>query len=456
MFELARTAARALLRSEMAHPGREKPPPDRPEPEKTARPAANDLDGAIRQVRDRQERERLHGELASLRGDRENDRFHVVVFGTGSAGKTSLINAFLGHDVGQTGPTIGTTRGGETHSHTIVGLEGTLVLTDTPGISEVGKQGSVREAEARQTAARADLILFVVEADMVRTELEVLELLCQLEKRTIVVLNKKDRYNGPDLEAILERLRRRVTGLVPAEDIVPVAAAPRPIPVRVVRPDGSIESVLEFEQPDLEPLEERIAAILEREGGTLRAGNLLLRAYLLRKAAQLEIERQRNAQAEAIIERFQWMAAGTIFANPVPELDMVAAGAVEYRMISEIGGVYEANLSPAHIRMIAEQMIHTLIRRRVVTVITAMLGGLFKTTLIAYAAGGAVEAVTIAYLTHVTGHAFHEYFRNGQDWGEGGMQAALARQLDSRKRTTFLKEFVRQALARLGGPTARK
>ena len=30
----------------------------------------------------------------------------------------------------------------------------------------------------------------------------------------------------------------------------------------------------------------------------------------------------------------------------------------------------------------------------------------------------------MAYLTHVSGEAFAEYFRGGQTWGDGGMQAA--------------------------------
>jgi small GTP-binding protein len=415
----------------------------------------DDLDATIARLRDQAARAQLHGELETLRGDREDRRFHVVVFGTGSVGKTSLINALLGQEVGETAPTMGTTRGRECHSHTIEGVEGTLVLTDTPGLSDAGRGGAAREGEARQLAARADLLLFVIDQDLTRTEREALDLLTRLEKRTIVVLNKKDRFNGPDLEAILSRLRARLAGVIGREDIVAVAAAPRPIPVRVIRPDGRTESVLEYERPDLEALEERIAAILEREGDALRAGNLLLRAYLLRKMAQAELDRERQAQAEEIVDRYQWVAAGAIFANPVPELDMVAAGAVEYRMISEIAAVYGADLSSEHIRLIAQQMIEMLVRRKVVTVITALVAGWFKTTLVAFAAAGAVEGVTIAYLTHVTGHVFLEYFRRGQDWGEGGMQAALARQLDASRRADFLREFAGQAFSRLGRAGAR-
>ena len=55
----------------------------------------------------------------------------------------------------------------------------------------------------------------------------------------------------------------------------------------------------------------------------------------------------------------------------------------------------------------------------------------------------------MAYLTHISGHAFSEYFARGQSWGDGGMQAALIRQFDLNSRTEFLQEFAKQALDRV-------
>ena len=77
---------------------------------------------------------------------------------------------------------------------------------------------------------------------------------------------------------------------------------------------------------------------------------------------------------------------------------------------------------------------------------TSLIAGLFKSSLVGYAAGGAVQAVTMAYLTHVSGLTFAEYFARGQSWGDGGMQAALVRQFDLNSRAEFLQEFAKQAL----------
>jgi hypothetical protein len=52
----------------------------------------------------------------------------------------------------------------------------------------------------------------------------------------------------------------------------------------------------------------------------------------------------------------------------------------------------------------------------------------------------------MAYLTHISGHAFKDYFARGQSGGDGGMQAALIRQFDLNSRVEFVQEFAKQAL----------
>jgi uncharacterized protein len=403
----------------------------------------------IRQVTDESARAGLNQELSEIQSGQKRREFHVVIFGTGSAGKTSLINAMLGQDVGKTEPTIGTTRRAENHTYTLDGIEGTVYLTDTPGLSEMGEAGSEREREARDLAARADLLVFVLDHDLLRTEYEPLAALVRQGKRSIVVLNKTDRFTETDAAAILAKLKERLRGLVPADDIVAGAAAPRPLPVRLKRVDGSTETVLEEQPPELSALRARIGQILRREGDTLRAGNLLLRAHLLSRKAQDQLAKERDERARDVIEKFQWITAGTVFANPFPALELVANGAVQFQMISELAGVYGVQISTSHVRMIGGQMIQMLLKLGLVETATSLIAGIFKSTLVGYAAAGGVQAVSMAYLTHVSGEAFAEYFRGGQTWGDGGMQAALIRQFDLTSRAEFLQEFAKQAVQKV-------
>lgn len=432
--------------------GRSEPEEKVQAPEDVIRAAevqAEKAQGVVSQVADEEARRRFEAELANLKADRQRKRFHVVVFGTGSSGKTSLINALLGRHVGKTEATFGTTKSGQEHTYTIEGLEGTLAVTDTPGLSEIGQGGADREADARSLAARADLLLFVVDHDLIRSEHEPLAALARQGKRAIVILNKKDLFPPPDREAILAKLRERLAGIVPREDVVAVAAAPRPTHVRLRNADGTTETVLESVPPDLGDLRERIGALLDREGESLRAGNLLLRAHLISQEAQDHLTRERRTRARAVVDRFQWITAGTVFANPIPALDLMAAGAVQFQMISEIAAVYGVELSASHVRMIGGQMIQLLLKLGIVEAATSLVAGVFKSSLVGYAAGGAVQATTMAYLTHISGLTFSEYFERGQSWGDGGMQAALIRQFDLHTRGEFLREFAQQALDRV-------
>jgi small GTP-binding protein len=448
---LGSAAAAVRILWKMGRP--ERPPVRAPEDVvKAAELQAEKAQGVIAQVKDENARDTLERELAALRADRQRRRFHVVVFGTGSAGKTSLINALLGEHVGKTEAVMGTTRKGESHTQTIEGVDGTVILTDTPGLAEMGHEGALREAEARELATKADLLLFVVDHDLIRSEHEPLVALARQGKRSIVVLNKQDRFLDADRDAILDKLRERLAGIVPPKDVVAVAAAPRPIPMRITQPDGSVQTVLEPEPPDISALEERIAAVLRREGDSLRAGNLLLRAHLIGRKAQDQVALERERRAQAVIDRFQWITAATVFTNPIPALDLLANGAVQFQMISELGAVYGVELTTAHARMIGSQMVQTLLKLGMVEAATSLIAGLFKSSLVGYAAGGAVQAVSMAYLTHISGHTFMEYFARGQSWGDGGIQAALIRQFDLNSRAEFLQEFAKQAIHRVLNP----
>ncbi len=374
-------------------------------------------------------------------------RLDLVVLGAAGSGKTSLVRALLDRAEGQAAPA--PAEGGATRE--VRGRQGTVRLTDTPGILAAGESGPGGEAEALDLAIGADLILFVVENDLLRAELSALSTLIERGKRAVVVLNKMDLFAAQDLAAIQAKVRDRLAGLVGPEDVVAVAADPRPVTVRLRKLDGTEETVLEYEAADLQALDARIEAILIGEAGALRAGNVLLGAYLKRKAADERLALERRERVEKIIDKYQWIAAAATVAIPLPQLDLMATGAVEYQMISAIAAEYGADLSPDHVRMISQQMIQSLVKQKVAETAATLLARALKSSVVGYAAGGLIGAVTIAYLTRITGRTFLEYFEHGQDWGQGGMPGALARQIDRHGRAEFLKDFVVRSSGKLVG-----
>ncbi len=292
----------------------------------------------IDRVNDPSQRAKLARELARLHAERQEElnKLSVVVFGTVSAGKTSLINALIGQEVGKTEAVMGTTLEGAAHTYQLRSVDALVELTDTPGMSEAGEGGEARETLARSLAVRADLLLFVVDHDLIRSEYTPLVELARLGKRSIVVLNKKDQFPDADLAAIRSRLRERLSGVIEPEDIVAVAAAPRPLPVRIQRGDGTFETVIEKEDPDIAGLLSRMVELLRGEGKLLHAMNLLVRGRVLEQEAQEQLRRERERRAIEVVDQHQWITAATVFANPIPALDILSGGAVQLEMIAEL------------------------------------------------------------------------------------------------------------------------
>jgi hypothetical protein len=332
------------------------------------------------------------------------------------------------------------------HTYSVEGVDGTLLLTDTPGLGDPGPDGRAREAEALELASRADLVLFVLDHDLTRADRHRLLVLSRLGKRLIAVLNKKDRFPEADHVAILARLRERLEGVLLPEDVVAIAANPAPVPVRVRQLDGTTVTELEFEAPKLDELEKRVAEIFEMEGDSLRASTLLLGARLREQAEQTRLSRQRRDQAQAIIERHQWLAAVTAFANPIPALGPMAAGAVQLRMLSELASAYHVPLSADSLEMVGRQMAETFFRLGLAETAASLIAGIFKFNPLGFAAGGTVQAVTMAYLTRITGAAFLEYLEHGKTWGEGGVQAVVTRHFEASRTSGWFLQFAKAVL----------
>lgn len=368
----------------------------------------------------------------------------VVVFGTGSAGKTSLVNALIGRMVGRVAAPMGTTEVGETYQLKLKGLDREILITDTPGILEAGVAGTEREEIARQLATEADLLLFVVDNDLQKSEYNPLRALAEIGKRSIVVFNKTDLYPAEDREAILARLRYRVRGFVSSMDVVETAA--NPVAVR-------LEAGEVFQpEPDIMPLIRRMAAVLRSEGEDLIADNILLQSQRLGDEARRLLDAQRRRQAEKVVERFQWIGAGVISVTPLPVVDLLATAAVNAQMVVEIGRIYGCELNTERGRELALSLGKTLASLGIVKGAIELVATALQLNLGTFVIGKAIQGVTAAYLTRIAGKSFIEYFRHDQDWGDGGITEVVQRQFQLNKKDEFVKAFIKDAIAQVVEP----
>lgn len=398
------------------------------------------LQQQIAQIQDQVAREALQAQSQRLAAELDQRDLKVTVFGVGSAGKTSLINALLGEAVGKVAAPMGTTTEAQAYRWQWEGLSRGILLTDTPGISEVGVAGTLREQEARQLATAADLVLFVIDDDLRQSEHQLVRSLLDINKRLLIVLNKADRYPDPELEAILARVRSHFQALLAPSDVLAVAAHPAPLPLE----DGGWFQM----DPDLLPLLERMAEVLWAEGDTLIADNLLLQSQRLSTEARRLIDEQRQRQADLIVERYQWIGAGVIAVTPLPGLDLLAAAAINAQMVVELGRVYGCNLSIEEGKELALSLARTLTGLGIVRGAVELLAVGLQTNLATVLAGKALQGISAAYLTRIAGKSFMAYFSRNQNWGDGGMGEVVQEQFRLNQREAFIKAFVSDAIAK--------
>lgn len=398
----------------------------------------------VKQIQDRVSQRALLERSQEIEANLARGDLQVVVFGTGAAGKTSLVNALLGEIVGNVAPTMGTTQAGETYRFKLKGLQREILIADTPGILEAGIAGTQREQLARQLATEADLLLFVVDNDLRQSEYEPLKVLVEIGKRSLLVFNKIDLYTDADREAILVRLGQQLQGLIAASDIVAVAANPQSVQLEsgdVIQPE-----------PEILPLLKRLAAVLRAEGEDLIADNILLQSQRLGEEARKIIDRQRRQQTDKIIDRYQWIGAGVIAITPLPVVDMLATAAVNAQMVREIGRVYGCELNSNRGKELAVSLGKTLVSLGVVKGAVELLAKALQFQVATYIVGKAIQAVTAAYLTRIAGKSFVEYFRHDQDWGDGGITEVVQRQFQLSRKDEFIKAFVKDAIAKVVQP----
>ncbi|MEE3717207.1 GTP-binding protein [Tumidithrix elongata RA019] len=384
----------------------------------------------IAKISDLSSRQDLMQRAEHIASNLEKNQFRIVVFGTGSAGKTSVINALLGKtskDSGKTAATIGTTQTAQTYVYDAERNSDRdavqkskhmrqISLVDTPGIQEMGLSGRGRELEATRLAHAADLLIFVTAGDLTAVEYQQFKYLVGLGKRVILAFNKTDCYLPTDLALVEAKLAERTTGFLSAQDIVAIAAQPNPIKVRQydtlasTSPNAQpVKEWLETLPPDIAALKERIEQILSSEWEQLLLKNTHLQIQALKREAQLALQKLQRTEAEKVLTRYQVIVATTTFANPLPALDLVASAAINTQLLIEISRIYDRPFNLKQAQQTASIIAQSLLQLGCVELATTAIATCLKTNAVTYAIGGSVQAIASAYLTHIGGQSFITY-----------------------------------------------
>ncbi len=431
------------------------------------------------------ERAGLEAELTSL--DRMLDKLErqviqIAVFGMVGRGKSSLLNALLGQEIFETGPThgvtqtvqsaewrvsreaVGSSRGGGSEILRVA-LPGSgqsaIELIDSPGIDEV--DGETRERLARELAKQADLILFVVAGDITNIEFQALLELRQASKPMLLVFNKIDQYPQADRQAIYEKIRdERLRELLSPDEIVMAAASPL-VAQAVRRPDGQLSAQLSRGAAQVSELKLRILEILDREGKSLVALNTMLYADDINEQVVQRKMAIRNRSADQVIWNTVMTKAVAIAINPITVLDIFTSAIIDGTMIFTLSRLYGITMTQQG----AVELLQKILLSMGSVTATELLGilglGSLKgflglsapatggASLLPYMAISLTQASIGGVASYSIGQVAKTYLANGATWGPDGPKAVVDRILASLDEASILSRIKDELRVKLEG-----
>jgi uncharacterized protein (DUF697 family) len=268
----------------------------------------------------------------------------------------------------------------------------------------------------------------------------------------VVALNKSDLYTADELERLLTAVREKVAGLVQPDDVLAVAAQPRPQQVAEIDETGNERLVERERDPDIEPLRLRLWDIFENEGKTLAALNASLFAAELSDQVGRRILNARREIGDKLCRTYCVAKGVAVAFNPVPVADLFAAAFIDVGMVVHLSRVYDLPLSKRE----AGSLVSVIVAEAAALMGTVWALHFVSSALKVGTAGlstvvtaGAQGAIAY-YSTYVVGQIAAEYLALGKSWGEGGPKAVVRDILDSLDRDTVLTEARKEIRARIG------
>lgn len=340
----------------------------------------------------------------------------VVLAGTVSAGKSTLVTALLPGARVVTSPVAGSTRELERHEWTTPAGD-RVTLVDLPGFQEVG---GVLESLAREEALRAHAVVYLCEGDLTREQFNALQRFAAIGKPLILAVNKSDRLDPGEQALVKGRLRERLDVLdAPVEVVFITSGGQRPV-IRVL-PDGREVTEQRPVAPEVEALRQALQRRLEQDPEALE--RLRDVAVFTLAAAKLDeaLVRRRRERAEALVADYARKAVVGATAAVTPGLDVVVQGYLGLNLIKELCQVYDTPVRQLEIDQLLKQV--DLRAARTLPLLLAVVGNVLKSFPGAgTVAGGLMHAVAYGLLFDSLGRAVA---RTLESRGELSLQPAL-------------------------------
>ena len=336
----------------------------------------------------------LHRELERLQERKDSGTIYVALFGNVSTGKSSIIKSLLPDaDIGIS------VKGGSTQEiaqYTWSSDSGDqLVLTDLPGRNEAS--GTLDEM-ASDEAVRAQIVVYVTDSDLSRTQFDDIQELLSFGKPLIVVLNKSDRYSDAERALLKQRFEERMSDKA---RLVFVQSGGREEVIRIDK-DGKETALIRTRQADVNELAHALQSQIDEESNlleTLRDASVFV---LVKQKLDIEKADFRRQKAEAIVKSSTRKAVLGAMASVSPGADIVIQGYLGTRMVKDLCELYNSPVKQLDIDKFLD-FSQDQLKKSVPLVLAVAGNGLKAFPGIGTVAGGLVHAVAYGMIFDALG-----------------------------------------------------
>ena len=352
----------------------------------------------------------LRREIEQLQERKASGTIYVALFGDVSTGKSSIIKALLPDAEANASLEINV-QGGSTqdiNQYVWKSISGDkLVLTDLPGRNEA--DGRLNQM-ARDEAVRAQIVIYVTDSDLSRSQFEDIQQLKSFGKPMIVALNKSDRFNDEEKGLIRTRFAEyfqdddseNSKNKASIKQIFVQSGGEEEI-LRIY-PDGKEQTVIRQRKADVSSLATALQNEIDTQSDvleTLRDASVFV---LVKQKLDSAKDEFREEKAEAIVKSSTRKAVLGALAAISPGSDLVIQGVLGTQMVKQLCQLYNVPVKQLDI----DQFLNfsTGQMKKSVPLVLAVAGnGMKAFPGIGTVTGGLTHAVAYGLIFDALGHA---------------------------------------------------
>jgi len=363
----------------------------------------------------------LRREIEHLQERKTAGSIYVALFGDVSTGKSSIIKTLLPDSLAEKKQIDINVQGGSTQDiaqYTWKSSSGDkLILTDLPGRNEA--QGSLDEM-AQDEAIRAQVVIYVTDSDLSRSQFNDIQQLNSFGKPMIVALNKSDRFNDEEKLLIQTRFNEHFSTDKNTSKTIQLVFIQSGGEEEILKiyPDGREEKIIRERKADISSLARALQTEIDSQSElleSLRDASVFVLVKQKLDSAKVEF---RNDKAEAIIKSSTRKAVLGALAALSPGSDLVIQGVLGTQMVKQLCSLYDVPVRQLDIDKLLDFSSGQL--KKSTPILLAVAGnGMKAFPGIGTVTGGLTHAVAYGLIFDALGHAITKTLQQ-----RGKLQAA--------------------------------